>query len=141
MTIFTGAATAIITPFKSGEIDYENLAKLIEFQIENKIDAIVVAGTTGEAATLSELEYKKLLKETVKYVANRVPVIAGSGSNSTQKAIEQSKWAKEAGVDALLVVNPYYNKGTQKSVIAHYKAILDSVDCPIIVYMYLAELE
>jgi 4-hydroxy-tetrahydrodipicolinate synthase len=132
--LFTGAATAIVTPFTGDGIDYESLDRIIEFQIENKIDAIVVAGTTGEAATLTDDEYKSLLKHTVERVAKRVPVIAGSGANNTQKAIIQSKWAEEAGVDGLLVVNPYYNKGTQKSLITHYKAIADSVNTPIVVY-------
>lgn len=134
MTIFTGSAAAIITPFRGGEIDYVSLEKLIEFQINGKTNAIVVAGTTGEAATLTEKEYKELLEKTVEIVGKRVPVIAGSGSNCTQKAIEQSITAKKAGVDGLLVVNPYYNKGTQKSIVSHYKAIAESVDCPIIVY-------
>lgn len=134
MTIFTGSAAAIITPFIGGEIDYVSLEKLIEFQINGKTNAIVVAGTTGEAATLTEKEYRELLEKTVEIVGKRVPVIAGSGSNCTQKAIEQSITAKKAGVDALLVVNPYYNKGTQKSIVSHYKAIAEAVDCPIIVY-------
>lgn len=132
--LFTGAATAIITPFTQDGIDYDALERLIEFQIESKIDAIVVAGTTGEAATLSEDEYKSLLEFTVEKVAKRVAVIAGSGANSTQKAIAQSILAQETGVDGLLIVNPYYNKGTQKSIISHYKAILDFVNIPIVVY-------
>ena len=114
-TIFTGAATAIITPFKGNAIDYEQFARLIEFQIAEGIDAIVVCGTTGEASTLTDDEHRDAIKFAVKQVAGRVPVIAGTGSNDTGYAIELTKDACEAGVDAVLVVTPYYNKATKRA--------------------------
>ncbi len=134
MSIFTGSATAIITPFANDGIDFEILGRQIEFQIQNGTDALVVAGTTGEAATLSETEYRALIAFAVKAVAGRCPVIAGAGSNSTVKAIAMSRFAQSAGVDALLVVTPYYNKGTQAGIYAHYAAIAEAVSCPIIAY-------
>jgi 4-hydroxy-tetrahydrodipicolinate synthase len=132
--IFTGAATAVITPFKNDEIDYESYAKFIEFQIENKIDAIVVCGTTGEASTLTDDEHKKMIDFTVEKVDRRVPVIAGAGSNDTAYAVELSKYAEKSGADAILQVTPYYNKATQKGLIRHFFTIADSVSTPIILY-------
>jgi len=132
--IFTGAATAVVTPFKNNEIDYENYAKFIEFQLKNQIDAIVVCGTTGEASTLTDDEHKKMIDFTVEKVNRRVPVIAGAGSNDTAYAVELSKYAEKAGADAILQVTPYYNKCTQKGLIRHFFAIADSVSTPIIVY-------
>ena len=111
-TIFTGAGTAIITPFKNGAIDYDSFGKIIEDQIAKSIDAIVVAGTTGEAATLTHEEHCELIKYAVEKIAGRVPVIAGTGSNDTAYGIELSKYACEVGADALLLVTPYYNKAT-----------------------------
>lgn len=133
-TVFTGAATAIITPFKNGKIDYEAYEKLVEWQIEQGISAIVVAGTTGEGSTLTDKEHKDIIKFTVDKVNGRVPVIAGTGSNDTAYAIELTKFACEAGADAMLVVSPYYNKATQKGLIASFTAIADASTKPVILY-------
>jgi len=133
--IFTGAGTAIITPFdKNGGIDYVRYYELIEFQIKNHIDAIVVCGTTGEASTLTDDEHKKMIDVTVEKVNGRVKVIAGAGSNDTAYAIDMTKHCEKAGVDAILHVTPYYNKTTQKGLIKHFLAIADSVNTPIILY-------
>ena len=133
-SIFTGAATAIITPFKNGAIDYHSFGKIIEDQIANKIDAIVVTGTTGEAATLTHEEHCECVKYTVEKVAGRVPVIAGTGSNDTAYGIELSKYACEVGADALLLVTPYYNKATPKGLIKNFLETADATDRPIILY-------
>lgn len=133
-TIFTGAATAIITPFKNGEIDYEAYARLIDWQIESGISAIVAAGTTGEGSTLTDDEHKEIIKFTVEHVNGRVPVVAGTGSNDTSYAIELTKYACEAGADAMLVVTPYYNKATQNGLIKSFTAIADASTKPIILY-------
>lgn len=135
MAIFTGAGVAIVTPMKAnGDVDYENFAKLIEFQVNNKTDAIVVCGTTGEASTLSHEEHLDVIRYCVKQVAGRIPVIAGTGSNSTETAIYLSQEAEKAGVDGLLLVTPYYNKATQKGLKEHFTMIADSVKVPIILY-------
>ena len=135
MAIFTGAGTAIVTPFKAnGEVDYETFAKNIEFQIENGIDAIIVCGTTGEASTLSHEEHLDVIRYCVECVKGRVPVVAGTGSNCTETAIYLSQEAEKAGADALLVVTPYYNKATQKGLYEHFKMVADSVKVPIILY-------
>ena len=134
-TIFTGMATAIVTPMaQDGSIDYEALGRFIEFQIENGISALVVMGTTGENATIEPEDQVKVIAYTVEKVAKRVPVIAGTGTNNTQHAIEYSVDAAKAGADALLLVTPYYNKATQNGLIAHFTAIADRVDKPIILY-------
>lgn len=133
-TIFTGAATAIITPFKDDKVDYESFARLIDWQIDEGIDAIVVCGTTGEASTLSDEEHKQAISFAVKQVAGRVPVIAGTGSNDTSYAIEMTKFACEAGADAMLVVTPYYNKATQTGLIKMFTTIADASTKPIILY-------
>ena len=133
-SIFTGAATALITPFRDGKIDYDCLKALIETQITGGIDALVIAGTTGEAATLDHEEHCELLKRSVEYVAGRVPVIAGTGSNDTAYGIELSKYACEVGCDALLLVTPYYNKATPKGLIESFRATADATDKPIILY-------
>ena len=132
--IFTGAGTAIITPFKEGEVDYLKYYELIEFQIKNNIDAIVVCGTTGEASTLTDDEHKRMIDVTVEKVNGRVKVIAGAGSNDTAYAIELSKHCEQAGVDGILHVTPYYNKTTQKGLLKHFFTIADSVTTPIILY-------
>jgi len=132
--IFTGAATAVITPLKNNEIDYESYAKFLEFQIKNKIDAIVVCGTTGEASTLTDEEHKEMIDFTVEKVNRRVKVIAGAGSNDTAYAIEMTKYAEKSGADAILHVTPYYNKTTQKGLIRHFSVIADSVNTPIMLY-------
>lgn len=133
--IFTGAAVAIITPMKEdGTVNYNEFAKFIDFQIENGTDAIVVCGTTGESSTLKVVEHNECIKWCVKYVNGRIPVIAGTGSNSTACAIDISKEACKNGADALLLVTPYYNKTSQRGLIAHYTAIHDATDKPIILY-------
>ena len=135
MSIFTGSAVAIITPFNNdGSINYEAFKNMVEAQIAAGTDGIVVAGTTGEASTIDDAEQIKLIKYCVDIVNKRVPVIAGAGSNDTAHAIELAKEAEQAGSDALLIVTPYYNKTTQKGLIKHYTAIAESVNIPIIVY-------
>lgn len=133
-TIFTGAAVAIVTPFKNNQVDYESLAALIERQIENSTDAIVICGTTGESSTLTDEEHKECIRFCVEKTNGRVPVIAGTGSNDTDYAISLSKYACEVGADALLLVTPYYNKATPKGLIKHFTAIADATDKPIILY-------
>lgn len=133
--MFKGVFPAIVTPFKSnGEVDEQALKELIDFQIENKVDGIVPCGTTGESPTLSHEEHDRVIELTIKHVNKRVKVIAGTGSNSTGEAIRLTKHAKEAGTDAVLLVNPYYNKPTQKGLYLHFKAIADAVDIPIVIY-------
>ena len=132
--IFTGSGTAIITPFKDEQIDYESLEKLIEMQIEAGTDALIVCGTTGEAATLSEDERKEVIATAVSKVNGRIPVIAGTGCNETEKVISRSKAAQTVGADALLIVTPYYNKATHTGLIKHYKVAAASSDLPIVVY-------
>ncbi len=133
-TVFTGAATALITPMKNGGVDYEKFAELVEFQINNKIDALVVCGTTGESSTLTDEEHRELIRFCVEKTAGRVPVIAGTGSNDTDYAIDLSKYACEVGADALLQVTPYYNKTTQRGLVKHFFAVADAVNKPIILY-------
>lgn len=133
-SIFTGAATAIITPFDKNGIDYSTFGKLIEEQIAGGIDAIVVAGTTGEASTLTHEEHCECIRYAVEKVEGRVPVIAGTGSNDTAYGIELSKYACEVGVDGLLLVTPYYNKATPKGLIQNFLATADATDKPIILY-------
>lgn len=133
-TIFTGAATAIITPTNEQGVDFEKFGRLIDWQIEEGIDAIVVAGTTGEASTLTDEEHKAVIKYCVDRVAKRVPVIAGTGSNDTDYACQLTKYACEVGVDAVLLVTPYYNKATQKGLIASFTAIADVSTKPCILY-------
>ena len=133
-TIFKGVCTALITPFLDGEIDYRALKKLIEFQINSGIDALLINGTTGESATLSEKEKQELISFAVREVGGRVPIIAGTGSNSTKKSVELSQFAFDVGADAILVVTPYYNKASNEGLINHYEAIANAVDVPIILY-------
>ena len=132
--IFKGMATALVTPMTSDGVDYEALGRLIDFQLENGINALVAVGTTGESATLTPQERKQVISFTIDRVAGRVPVIAGTGTNNTAHAIDFSVSADQAGADALLVVTPYYNKATQKGLIAHFTAIADRVTKPIILY-------
>ncbi len=134
-TIFTGCATAIATPMNSdGSINYDEFGKLIDWQIENKIDGLVICGTTGESATMTDEEHIEVIRYGVKRVAGRVPVIAGAGSNDTAYAIELSKEAEKAGADALLHVTPYYNKASQRGLVKHFTAVADSVNIPIMLY-------
>ncbi len=133
-TVFKGAATAIVTPMTEKGVDYESFERLIEWQIAEGIDAIVVAGTTGEGSTLSDEEHRAVLKFAVEKIAGRVPVIAGTGSNDTSYAIELTKYACSVGVDALLVVTPYYNKATQAGLLKSFTAIADASIKPIILY-------
>ncbi len=132
--IFKGAGTAIVTPFKDGEVNFKKYGELIECQIENGIDAIVACGTTGEGSTLSDVEHKQVMEYTVKKVSGRVPVIAGTGSNDTEYGLQLSQAACKIGVDALMLVTPYYNKTTQRGLINHYEYIADRVDKPIVLY-------
>ena len=135
MSIFEGAGVALITPFtETGEIDYKRLGELLEFQIAGHTDAIIVCGCTGEAAALTPEERRSCIRYTVETVAHRIPVIAGAGTNITKTAIEWSRDAVECGADAILSITPYYNKGTQKGLIAHYKAIAESVPVPVMLY-------
>ena len=133
-TIFTGAATAIVTPLNKDGIDYEQFARLIEWQISEGIAAIVAVGTTGEGSTLTDKEHKDAIEFCVKQVNGRVPVIAGTGSNDTAYAIELTKFSCEVGADAMLLVTPYYNKATQKGLIESFKAIADASTKPCILY-------
>ncbi|MBQ3279998.1 MAG: 4-hydroxy-tetrahydrodipicolinate synthase [Clostridia bacterium] len=134
-TVFTGAGTAIITPFDArGEIDYDAYGRLIDFQLAEGIDAIVAAGTTGEGSTLTDAEYEQLIAFSVKRINGKVPLVAGSGSNDTAHAIERTKTACAAGADAVLLVTPYYNKTTQRGLIASFSAIADASTVPCILY-------
>jgi len=129
-----GALTALITPFKGREIDTDALRELVEFQIENGIAGLVPCGTTGESATLTHAEHRQVIETTIEAAKKRVPVVAGTGSNSTEEAIALTQCAREAGADAALLISPYYNKPTQEGLYLHYKAVADAVDIPIILY-------
>ena len=133
-TIFRGAATALITPLTEKGVDYEALGKLIDWQIEEGIDALVICGTTGEGSTLSDAEHRQVLQYAIDRAAGRVPMIAGTGSNDTAYAISLTKFACQIGYDAMLVVTPYYNKTTQKGLIATFTAIADASTKPLILY-------
>ncbi|HSV98812.1 MAG TPA: 4-hydroxy-tetrahydrodipicolinate synthase [Sedimentisphaerales bacterium] len=132
--MFTGAMVAIVTPFQGGKVDFETLDELVDFQLENSIDALVPVGTTGESPTLTHEEHKQVIERVVKRVAGAARVIAGAGSNSTAEAIELTAYAKKVGADATLQVCPYYNKPTQEGFFQHFKAIADEVDLPIVLY-------
>lgn len=135
MSIFTGAGVAIITPMKQdGSVDFDELRKIIDFQIDNGTDSIIICGTTGESSVLSDEEHMECFRVAVDQVNGRVPVIAGSGSNCTESAIHYSKEAQKYGADAVLLVTPYYNKATQNGLKAHYTAIAKAIDLPIILY-------
>lgn len=135
MPIFKGAGVAIVTPFtQDDKVNFEELGKMIDFQIAGGTDAIIICGTTGESSTLTHEEHDECIKFAVEHTAGRVPVIAGTGSNSTAEAIRLSTHAQNNGADALLLVTPYYNKATQKGLIQHYTAIANSVELPIILY-------
>jgi len=131
--IVRGCGVALITPFLKGEIDYKTLGKLVDLHVENS-GSIIVAGTTSEAATMTDEEYHSVIKFVIKRVNNKIPVIAGSGSNCTRSAIDKAKFCEEAGADGLLIVTPYYNKTTQRGLVNHFKMIAESTSLPIIVY-------
>ena len=133
-SIFQGVATAIVTPMTENGIDYDAFGRLIDWQIDEGINALVIAGTTGEGSTLSDQEHRELLAYAVERIGGRVPCIAGTGSNDTAYAIDLTRYACEIGCDAMLVVTPYYNKATQKGLVAMYNAIADASTKPIIVY-------
>ena len=132
--MFKGSIVALITPFKEDRLDEGNYIKLINYHLENGTHGLVPGGTTGESPTLSHNEHKKIINLSVKECKNKIPVIAGTGSNSTSEAVELSKFADKAGADGLLVVTPYYNKPTQEGLYQHYKKINDNVGIPIIIY-------
>jgi 4-hydroxy-tetrahydrodipicolinate synthase len=132
--VFHGSFVAIVTPFRNGRVDEAKLKELVEFHVKNGTDAIVPCGTTGEAPTLSHEEHKRVVEVVTKAAAGRVQVVAGTGSNSTAEAIELTEHAKKAGADGVLMVCPYYNKPTQKGLIAHFKAVAERVNIPIILY-------
>lgn len=134
MERFEGAITALVTPMHNGQVDEQGLVDLIEFQIKSGIHGLVPCGTTGESATLSFAEHKRVIELTVQTVAGRVPVIAGTGANSTSEAIELTESAKKSGADAVLSVVPYYNKPSQEGLFRHFSAILDAVDIPMVLY-------
>ncbi len=134
MTLFKGSGVAIVTPFTKNGVDFKTLEKLVEWHIEKKTDAIIVCGTTGEASTMSTQEKKETIKFVVDIVGKRIPVIAGTGSNNTEAAINMSVWAEKIGIDGLLIITPYYNKTTQRGLFEHFKSINDSVSIPIIAY-------
>ncbi len=135
MAIFKGSGVAIVTPMKDNlEVDYDKLEELVEFHIDNDTDAIIICGTTGESATLSMEEHRNTIKRCVEFVKGRIPVVAGTGSNNTATAIQHIKEAEEDGVDAALIVTPYYNKATQKGLVNHYSMIADETNLPIILY-------
>lgn len=132
--VFTGAGVALITPFLNGNVDYKSLETILEQQIAGGTDAIIVCGTTAEPATLTDKEHKDIIAFCVEKVNHRVPVVAGTGSNHTDYAIELTQFAKDAGADAVLLVTPYYNKASQKSLVRHFETIADAVDIPNILY-------
>ncbi len=134
MSIFTGSAVALITPFHDGAVDYTALTRLIELQIASGSDAIVALGTTGEAATLMQDEREEVIRFVVERVSNRIPVIVGTGSNNTEDAIQKSRFAEAVGADGLLIVTPFYNKTTQEGLLAHYSSIAEQVRLPILIY-------
>lgn len=135
MSIFVGSGVALVTPFdENNQVNYKRLGELLEYHVANKTDAIIISGTTGEASTMTESERLNVIKFTVDKIAKRIPVIAGTGSNSTEIAVEFSKKVEVLGVDGLLVVTPYYNKGNERGIYGHYKEIAENVDLPIILY-------
>ena len=132
--LFKGCGTAIATPFNKDGINFEEFRKLLEFQVEQSVDAIIVCGTTGESSTMTEEERKQAIKFAVDTIHKRIPVIAGTGGNNTLESIKMSQYAEKVGADGVLVVTPYYNKTTQAGLIAHYKTIAEAISIPIILY-------
>jgi 4-hydroxy-tetrahydrodipicolinate synthase len=134
MTVFEGVSTALVTPFRNGEIDEPALRELVEFQIATGIEGLVPCGSTGESATMSHAEHQRVVEIVVGAARGRVPVVAGTGSNNTREAIELTRHAKEAGADGALLISPYYNKPTQDGIVAHYAEIARETDFPLLVY-------
>lgn len=132
--VFRGSGVAIITPFTENGVNYDELGRMLDYHIENSTDAIIICGTTGEASTMPDEEHCAVIKYAVDRIGGRIPVIAGTGSNDTPHAVKLSKYAEEAGCDAILSVTPYYNKATQEGLIKHFSAIADAVDIPVILY-------
>ncbi len=133
--LFKGSGVALVTPFDDKlNVNYNKLEELINFHIESKTDALIICGTTGESATLTDEEFKKIIKFTIKKAKNKIPVIVGTGSNNTKKAVEKSEFANSNGADGILVVTPYYNKCTQDGIFLHYEKINDAVNIPVILY-------
>ena len=132
--VFEGAATALVTPFRGGQVDYDTFGRLIDWQIAGGIDALVIAGTTGEGSTLTDEEHREVLRYSVERTAGRVPIIAGTGSNDTDYAVDLSRYACEVGCDALLLVTPYYNKATPRGLVRSFLAVADAADKPIVLY-------
>ena len=132
--MFAGSMVALVTPFKDGKIDWQSLEALVEFHIKNGTNGIVPCGTTGESATLDHKEHHEVVERVIKTVNKRVPVIAGTGSNSTAEGVELTKGAEKAGADGALMISPYYNRPTQEGIYQHYKKVAESVGIPIIVY-------
>ena len=132
--IFEGIGVAMTTPFKDNQVDYDAFRRHIEYLIDNSAQSLIINGTTGESPTLSDEEIKNLLKTGVETVAGRVPVIAGTGTNSTQKSIDLSIFAEETGADGVMLITPYYNKSNQRGLIAHFTAIADQINIPVILY-------
>jgi 4-hydroxy-tetrahydrodipicolinate synthase len=133
-TLFTGAGTALITPFTENGVNFDALGNIIEFQIENSVDALIICGTTGEAATMPDKEHLSVIEFAVKKTAGRIPIIAGTGSNDTAHCVELSQEAQNLGADGLLIVTPYYNKCTQKGLMMHFDKVMEKVNLPIILY-------
>ncbi|MBR3305201.1 MAG: 4-hydroxy-tetrahydrodipicolinate synthase [Christensenellaceae bacterium] len=134
MSVFKGSGVALVTPFNDKGIDYDSLKKIIDFQIDNKTDSILICGTTGEPATMSETEKRELIRFSIDYIDKRVPVMIGVGSNNTAQVIENAHYAEECGADSLLIVTPYYNKASQEGLYRHYRTISENVDTPVIIY-------
>ncbi len=132
--MFTGSIVAMVTPFKDGVVDFDKLEELVEYHIENGTNGIIPCGTTGESPTLTHREHGEVVDKVIEKVNSRIPVIAGTGSNSTNEALSLTKYAKKAGADGSLIITPYYNKPTQQGLYEHYKAIVEEVDIPIIIY-------
>lgn len=134
-TIFVGAGTAIVTPMNAdGSINYDEFGRLLDFQVENGADSVIICGTTGESATMTDDEHREVLRYGIERINHRIPVIAGTGSNDTAYAIELSKDAEKLGADALLLVTPYYNKASQRGLVKHFSAIADAVNIPVVLY-------
>jgi len=132
--MFNGSIVAMVTPFKDGEVDYDKLGELVQYHIDNGTNAIIPCGTTGESPTLTHREHGEVIGKVIEAAAGRIPVIAGTGSNNTSEAVSMTRHAKETGADGSLIITPYYNKPTQQGIYEHYKAILEEVNIPIIVY-------